>query len=67
MTGLAKKLQEQGRSKAWLAKSMGVYWQTVHNWCIGEASPSDKKKIKIAKLLNCTVQELFFDHLEEQA
>ena len=51
MNNLQAILKEQGRSKAWLGRKMGVTSQSVANWC--KASALDHWKLKaIAELLN---------------
>ena len=39
---LIKGLNKQGRSKYWIAKSLGKPWRTIHNWDKGFCIPQDE-------------------------
>lgn len=44
-----------------VAAEVGVSLSAITMYEIGERVPRDETKIKLAKLYNTTVQELFFD------
>ena len=51
-------LNEQGRSKTWLAGKMGVTYKTVLNWC-RENTPMTQRKIDdVAIHLNVEPKEI---------
>lgn len=56
--GIASKRKQLGLSQLELAKMLGVDQTAVHNWERGKAMPSTKRLPAIAKVLNCTVDEL---------
>lgn len=41
-----------------LAKEVGVHYSTVYRWLSGERKPLLRNKIKIAEVLEITVEEL---------
>jgi len=55
---LKRLLKEKGISKQFVAKKLGVHWDTVNKWSKGERIPSLEKVIQIADLLGSTVDEL---------
>jgi DNA-binding XRE family transcriptional regulator len=60
-TALDKALVNEGRTNKWLATQLSVTHESVSIWRNGRYSPSDRNKIKIAKLLGVSVQELFYE------
>lgn len=60
MITLKRILQEQGRTTTWLVKQLGVSLTTGYQWTSGRTTPTDSRKVKIANLLDTTVEELFF-------
>lgn len=57
MNNLQTILEEQGRSKAWLARQMEVTFVTVSNWCKDKGL--NKWKLEaIARLLNVEPNEI---------
>ena len=56
--GIASKRRQLGLSQSDLAKMLGVDQTAVHNWEKGKAMPAAKRLPAIAKILNCTVDDL---------
>ena len=59
MTELEKVLKERGIKKGWLAVQVGVRPATVTTWMHGTL-PKDETKVKVANLLDLSVELLFF-------
>ena len=54
---LNKVLKEQGRSKAWLSRKMGVSQPTIQNWV--KSTTLDRFKVEaIARLLNVEPEKI---------
>ena len=45
------RLKEQGRSQRWLAKKMGVHYQTINRWVNGKEWFSSEQKKQFDQLL----------------
>lgn len=58
MSVLKKMRIQQGVSQEYIAKMMQVTPATVSRWENGEFLPKSEKLLALAKLLNCTVDEL---------
>lgn len=56
--GIASKRRQLGLSQSDLAKMLGVDQTAVHNWEKGKSMPAAKRLPAIAKILNCTVDDL---------
>ena len=55
-----KKLREKLRlSQEELGKRLGVGGSAVSNWETNIANPTMEKAIELAKILNCSIDELF--------
>lgn len=52
-------LETRGITRVQLADAMGVSTMAVHKWVSGQAYPSADKLPQLARLLNCTIDELF--------
>ena len=52
-------LEARGITRVQLADAMGVSTMAVHKWVSGQAYPSADKLPQLARLLNCTIDELF--------
>ncbi len=61
--GIASRRKQLGLSQYDLAKMLGVDQTAVHNWERGKAMPTAKRLPAIAKILNCSVDDL----LQEEA
>jgi len=59
--GIASRRKKLGLSQNDLAKMLGVDQTAVHNWERGKAMPTAKRLPAIAKILECTVDELLQD------
>ena len=62
--GIASKRRQLGLSQSDLARMLGVDQTAVHNWEKGKAMPAAKRLPAIAKILNCTVDDLLSDEEE---
>lgn len=51
--------QKAGMTQAQLAKKMNVDQTTVSRWEIGDTKPLRKLHKKLARVLGCTVEDLF--------
>ena len=58
MKGLKEKRTEKGVSQTWVALKLGVKRNTVCQWESGVRSPSKDRLVELAKLFNCTIEEL---------
>ena len=58
-TRLAEERVKSGRSNRWYAEKLGVGELTISNYCRGKHKPSIDNAIKLARLLNVPVDELF--------
>ena len=62
--GIASKRKQLGLSQSDLGKMLGVDQTAVHNWEKGKAMPAAKRLPAIARILNCSVDELLSDDEE---
>ncbi len=58
MKGLKQKRIDKGVSQSWVALKLGVKRNTVCQWESGARNPSKNRLIQLAKLFNCTIEEL---------
>lgn len=65
--GIASKRRQLGLSQAELAKMLGVDQTAVHNWESGKAMPAAKRLPVIARILQCSVDELLSVDKESSA
>lgn len=56
-------IDAQGLRQKYVAEKMGVTPQQLNNWIKGKSYPPMNKAFKLAKILNCTVHDLW--ELEE--
>ena len=62
MNNLEKILKEQGRSKTWLGRKMGVTFHTINNWCKGKGL--DRWKVKnVAEILGVEPKDISDENL----
>lgn len=52
-------LTEKARTNKWLAEELGKDPATVSKWCTNSAQPGVETMVKIAKLLEVEIGELF--------
>lgn len=64
--GIASRRKRAGLSQCELANMLGVDQTAVHNWERGKAMPNAKRLPAIAKILNCSVDDLFKDDESDQ-
>ena len=58
MENLSNILEEQGRTKTWLAKQIGKHRTSVQGYCNGSIVPPYKVMKEIAELLGIKVDDL---------
>ncbi len=58
-TRLAVEIKKSGRSNRWYAGKVGVGEMTMSHWCKGQTKPNLDISLKLARLLNVPVDELF--------
>lgn len=61
MTKISQAIEEQGYKKGWVAKQAGIAPGTLSRIISGETEPTLKVALKLAKVLNKTVEELWGD------
>ncbi|RPF41890.1 DNA-binding XRE family transcriptional regulator [Hydrogenoanaerobacterium saccharovorans] len=59
MANIEKLRRKAKLSQMQLATAMGVTQGTVSQWETGEIKPRANKLIELAKILNCSIDELF--------
>lgn len=59
-TRLKQELERQGKTAYWLAGEMKVTVTTAYNWTNGRNKPRTNQMVKLSKLLQVSVEELFF-------
>lgn len=52
-------LAEKGKSAKWLAESLGKDPATISKWCTNRNQPTIETFIKVARILEIDVRELF--------
>ena len=53
-------LAEHSKTNRWFAGELGIGEATVSKWCTNTCQPTIETMIKIAKLLNIEMNELFW-------
>ena len=66
MNRIKELLARNGLKVKWVAKQIGCHPTEVSNWIAGRRIPSLQRAIKIASLLECTVEDLFPTTTEKQ-
>lgn len=61
MNRIDEVLEEQGRTKKWLAEKLNRSQNTVTNWTNQKSQPSLEDIIKISKLLSVEISNLIID------
>lgn len=59
-------LAEKKRTNKWLCEQLGVNPSTVSKWCTNSSQPDLQTLVKIARLLEVTVDELLNNKIELQ-
>jgi putative transcriptional regulator len=54
-------LKDEGRSQGWLAKKMGLNYNTVNGWCNNRNQPYLSDLVKVAELLEVAPADLIVD------
>jgi putative transcriptional regulator len=52
-------IEERGYMKKYIAKQLNVSQNQISNWINGRSSPTIEKAFKLAKLLDCKVDDLY--------
>jgi len=52
-------IRERGLKCNWLAEQLNVAPSDISNWCSGERKPNQKRLVKLARLCNCSVKDLY--------
>lgn len=60
MTGLKSLFCKENIKQSYIAKKLGTTQQTVSYWCNGVFQPSITQLPTIAKILNCSIEELVY-------
>ena len=66
MNRLKVVLAERRRTNRWLAEQLGKDQATVSKWCTNSSQPDLQTLVKIARLLEVTVDELLNNKIELQ-
>lgn len=60
-------LAEKKRTNKWLAEQLGCNPATISKWCTNSAQPPLETLMQIAKVLECSIDELVrFEALDKQ-
>lgn len=59
MNGIKTNRERQGITQRQLAKLLGVYPSTICMWETGERKPSSDKLPELAKILGCSIDDLY--------
>lgn len=60
MTKFRVKLKEEGRTQRWLSAKIGISETTLSKYVRNKRKPNYEIAEKIAKLLNCKPDDIFF-------
>ena len=60
MNRLKEKLIEQGRTQDWIARKIGISKTTLSKYATGKRKPNYEVAEKIALLLDCKPDDIFF-------
>jgi len=58
MNRIKIELEKQERSKAWLARKLGVHSTTIFKYCANKNQPSAQRIKEIAEILGVTMEDL---------
>ena len=53
-------IEKSGYRKKWIAGQMGVSQEVLSRWINNKSKPSVENLFKLAKLLDCKVDDLYF-------
>lgn len=56
-----EQIELNGRKKKWVAQQLGVSQEVLSRWINGRSMPSVNNLFKLAKILNCKVDDLYED------
>ncbi len=66
MTKLSEILKQRGIKQTWVAEKLGVSKQAVNNWVNGKHIPQSKYILKLAKLLEISIEELIKENNKKE-
>ena len=61
MNKIKETLAKKGLKGSWLADQIGCHPTEISQWISGRRKPNLTKAIKVANVLNCSVEELFLE------
>ncbi|MCE5329892.1 helix-turn-helix domain-containing protein [bacterium] len=61
MNRFKEKLLEEGRTQDWIANKIGISKTTLSKYATGKRKPNYEVAMKIALLLNCKPDDIFFE------
>lgn len=67
MTELKRRRVEKGMTQEQLAAAVGVVQSSIANWESGSRKPDIMALIQLAKILDCTADDLLVDIKEKEA
>ena len=53
-------IEKRGYKKKWIAEQLGVTNTVLSRWINGHSNPSLENAFKLARILDCKVDDLFF-------
>jgi putative transcriptional regulator len=56
---IGERIDEQGYKRKFVAEKMGVSPNQLSNWVTGKSYPTTEKLFKLAKVLQCKVDDLY--------
>ncbi len=54
-------IENSGYKKKWIAKQLGISQEVLSRWANGHSMPSVNNLFKLAKILDCKVDDLYED------
>jgi len=58
-SNIGKLIDQSPYKREWLMKELSVSRNTLSNWCTGKTYPKAPEMFKLAKLINCKVDDLY--------
>ncbi len=61
--GLSEKLrllrEERGLKRDWVARRLGVHYNTLKNWELGKSRPGTREILALCKIYHCKPSDIF--------
>ncbi len=51
--------EQRGLKRDWVAKRLGVHYNTLKNWELGKAHPGAKEILALCKIYHCKPSDIF--------